>query len=207
MAHAPVSRTALALACGLLAAVGCAGTRPMSSPRPFTLSQGARVAMVPFEDLSGRVEVAEAFTRVFLTTLVQSGTLDVLEPGVVEAAVEGLRIRSTAAMTGTELRALADTLGATHILLGTVLEAGVVRTDEGELPSVAAALRLVDARTQQVVWASHHARTGEDNATVFGWGREHSQDRLIGVLATEMMNDLRKSAVFQKSSPSARSER
>ncbi|HET9251623.1 MAG TPA: hypothetical protein VFP58_05850 [Candidatus Eisenbacteria bacterium] len=200
-------RAVLLASCLLAMTTGCAGTKPMGSPRTFTASPGARVALIPFEDLSGRVDVAESFTRVFLTSLVQSGTLDVLEPGLVEAAIEGLQIRSTAAMTSTELKALADTLGATHVLLGTVLDAGVVRTEEGELPSVAAALRLVEIRTQRVVWACHHAKTGEDHATVFGWGRERSRDRLLGALATEMMGQLKKSAVLETSTPSERSER
>lgn len=200
-------RAVLLASCVLAMTAGCAGTKPMGSPRPFIAPPGARVAMIPFEDLSGRVDVAESFTRVFLASLVQSGTLEVLEPGLVEAAIEGLRVRSTSAMTGRELYALADTLGATHVLLGTVLDAGVVRTEEGELPSVAAALRLVEVRTQRVVWACHHAKTGEDHATVFGWGRERSRNRLLGALATEMMGELRKSAVLETSTSSARSER
>jgi len=57
---------------------------------------------------------------------------------------------------------------------------------------VAATLRLVEIASGRVVWACHYSRTGEDRETVFQWGREHSQDKLIASLAVEMLDDLRK---------------
>jgi hypothetical protein len=80
----------------------------------------------------------------------------------------------------------------THLLFGNVIEAGELKGDEGGVPSVAATLRLVEIASGRVVWACHHSRTGEDRETVFQWGRERSQDRLIASLAVEMLEDLRK---------------
>jgi TolB-like protein len=153
---------------------------------------GAVVAMLPFEDLSGRENVAEAFTRVFMAELVRTGTFPVIEQGVVEDAVDRLSIRSTGGMTSAEMHRLGDSLHVTHLLFGNVIEAGEVRSDEGGVPSVAATLRLVEIASGRVVWACHQSRTGEDRETVFQWGREHSQDKLIASLAVEMLEDLRK---------------
>jgi TolB-like protein len=153
---------------------------------------------MPFEDLSGRVDVGEAFTRVFLAELVRSGSAEVVDPGTVSEAVERLQIRSTMAMTRAEMKSLADSLPCTHLLFGTVLDAGTVRVADGDLPSVAATLRLVEASTGRIVWACDHSRTGEDNETLFGWGREHSQDRLLGQLAAEMIAEFKKSATSRR---------
>lgn len=174
------------------AAAGCAGSRPRASHAPVAIAGGAMVALIPFEDLSGRENVAEAFTRVFMAELVRTGTLPVIEQGVVESALERLAIRSSRGMTSEEMRRLGDTLHVTHLLFGNVIEAGELKSDEGGIPSVAATLRLVEISSGRVVWACHHSRTGEDRETVFQWGRERSQDKLIASLAVEMLEDLRK---------------
>jgi TolB-like protein len=153
---------------------------------------------MPFEDLSGRVDVGEAFTRVFLAELVRSGTAEVVDPGSVSEAVERLQIRTTMAMTRAEMKSLGDSVPCTHLLFGTVLDAGSVRVADGDLPSVAATLRLVEASTGRIVWACDHSRTGEDNETLFGWGREHSRDRLLGQLAAEMIAEFKKSAASRR---------
>lgn len=174
------------------AAAGCAGTRPRSSHARVVVPDGAVIAMIPFEDLSGRENVAEAFTRVFMAELVRTGTFPVIEQGVVEDALDRLSIRSARGMTSQEMHRLGDSLHVTHLLFGNVIEAGELKSDEGGVPSVAATLRLVEIASGHVVWACHHSRTGEDRETVFQWGREHSQDKLIASLAVEMLDDLRK---------------
>jgi TolB-like protein len=174
------------------AAAGCAGTRPRASHMPVATPAGAVVAMLPFEDLSGRENVAEAFTRVFMAELVRTGTFPVIEQGVVEDALDRLSIRSSRGMTSEEMHRLGDSLHVTYLMFGNVIEAGELKSDEGGVPSVAATLRLVEIASGRVVWACHHSRTGQDKETVFQWGREYSQDKLIASLAVEMLEDLRK---------------
>ena len=166
---------------------------------PLEIPARPTVAVMPFEDLSGRVDVGEAFTRVFLAELVRSSTVDVVDPGALSEAVERLKIRTTVAMTRAEMKSLADSIPCTHLLFGTVLDAGTVHTTDGDLPSVAATLRLVEASTGRIIWACDHSRTGEDNETVFGWGRERSRDRLLGQLAAEMITEFKKSASSRRS--------
>ncbi len=166
---------------------------------PLVLPARPSVAVMPFEDLSGRVDVGEAFTRVFLAELVRSNTVDVVDPGALSETVERLQLRTTFAMTRAEMKSLGDSVPCTHLLFGSVLDAGTVRTADGDLPSVAATLRLVEASTGRVVWACNHSRTGEDNETLFGWGREHSRDRLLGQLAAEMITEFKKSASSRRS--------
>lgn len=190
------------LACALLltaSTVGCAGTRPRASHSAVVVPAGAVIALIPFEDLSGRENVSESFTRVFMAELVRTGTFPVIEEGIVEDALDRLSIRSARGMTTDEMRRLGDSLHVTHLLFGNVIEVGELRSDDGGVPSVAATLRLVEIASGRVVWACHHSRTGEDRETVFQWGREKSQDKLIASLAVEMLDDLRKAGARSRS--------
>ncbi len=154
-----------------------------------------RAALMPFENLAGREEQSQLFTKVFFAHLVASGALEMVDPAQVEAAMESLGIRATGSMTSAEVRAMADTLHASYLLLGSVLESGSVQTPNGPVPSVGAALRLVQAASGRVPWAGVHFRSGEDRETVFGWGRVVSTERLISELAADMLRDFREAGV------------
>jgi TolB-like protein len=154
-------------------------------------SDHPRVALIPFENLAGREEQSEIFTKVFFAQLVASGAFEIVDPTQVEAAMDSLGIRSATAMTPLGLRALADTLHARYVLLGSVLESGSVQSGTGPVPAVGATLRLIDVASGRVPWAGVHFRSGEDRETVFGWGRVMSTERLISELASDMLRDFR----------------
>ena len=181
----------VALSLAFFLAAGCAATKPRESVKRFAPPDSALIAVLPFEDLSGREGVGSEFTRTFTAELVRTGAFTVIEQGVVDDAVERLQIRTTRAMTDAETRALADSLNVAYLLFGNVLESGVVRTPDGDLPTVSATLRIVDTATGRVVWACHHTRTGDDRETVFGWGRNSSRLRLLDQLAIEMLSEFR----------------
>lgn len=150
---------------------------------------------MPFENLSGREEQSEIFTRVFFAQLVASGALDMVDPTRVDAAMDSLRIRATGSMTIHQVRAMADTLHAPYLLLGSVLECGTIKTPDGDVPSVGATLRMVEAATGRVMWAGVLFKSGEDKETLFGWGRVKSIERLVMSLAQDMLSDFRDAGV------------
>ncbi len=164
-----------------------------------------RTALIPFENLAGREEQSEIFTKVFFAQLVASGSLDMVDPTQVDAAMDSLDIRSATSMTPLGLRTLADTLHARYLLLGSVLESGSIQTGNGPVPAVGAALRMVEPTNGRVVWAAAHFRSGEDRETVFGWGRVMSTERLISELASDMLQDFR--AAGQRRSQDLRTEK
>jgi hypothetical protein len=45
---------------------------------------------------------------------------------------------------------------------------------------------MLEADSARVVWTAMRVRTGEDRETIFGWGRELSQEKLAERLAREM---------------------
>jgi len=178
---------AVALALALLAGGAAAAARRSAGgtiPRDHP-----RVALMPFENLSGREDQSEVFTKVFFAQLVATGAFDVVDPVQVDAAMDSLRIRATGSMTISQLRAMADTLHAPYMMLGSVLESGIVKDPDGDIPSVGASVRLVEASTGRVAWAGVQFMTGGDHETVFGWGRVRSAETLVMRLAREMLDD------------------
>ena len=183
-------RLAVAFAAVLLLA-GCAtGGRPREHAGAVPTDH-PRIALLPFDNLSGREEQERRFTQTFLASLVKTGACDVVDMGRVESMLETLRIRATGSIGSAEMATLGDSLGVRYLLLGSVLEAGRVRTDDGDTPTMGASLRLVEVRTGRVVWADVQVVTGNDRETVFGWGRERSAERLLVRLAEGMLQDFR----------------
>jgi hypothetical protein len=199
-APATIARgVALALALAALLARPCAAGVPAvrhsaggAIPAPACAGCPApAAALLPFENLAGREEQSRLFTGVFLAQLVASGAFEMVEPARVEAAMDTLGIRSVTGITPAGLRALADTLHVSWLLLGSVLESGAVSTGGASVPSVGATLRVVDPVGGRVAWAGVHFRSGEDRETVFGWGRVSSTERLVSELASDLLRDFR----------------
>jgi hypothetical protein len=108
--------------------------------------------------------------------------------------LDTLGIRNPASLSGAQLRAAADTLRAAQVLIGTVLESGVVRGEDGDLPAVGASIRLVDAASGTVLWTGLKFRSGDDHETLFGWGRERSAERLASKLARDLVDEMARAA-------------
>jgi TolB-like protein len=168
------------------------GTVPSGHPR---------VALMPFENLSGREEQAQLFTKIFFAQLVASDAFEMVDPTRVEAAMDSLGIRDSGSMTPAQVTAMADTLSVPYLLLGSVLESGAIQNENNSIPSVGATLRLVEAASGRVLWAGVHFRSGEDKETVFGWGRVKSTERLISELASDMLRAFRDAGVRHARTP------
>jgi TolB-like protein len=189
-------------ALGLLAILSTGGApAPRRSAGGTVPRDVPRAALMPFENLAGREEESQVFTKIFFAQLVATGSLEMVDPTAVDAAMESLGVRGSGAMTLGEVRAMADTLHAPYLLLGSVLESSTLQTPEGPIPSVGASLRLVQAASGRVMWAGVHFRTGEDKESVFGWGRVLSTERLISELAFDMLKDFREAGAHHAPAP------
>jgi TolB-like protein len=173
----------------LVLGAGCGHSAPPPSHAWAIPTTRPRAAFLPLENLTPVGNAAEVVTRVFFTELAGTGTVQLVEPGNVDAALDDLRIRATGTPTTAQYAALGDTLHVEYIFAGSLLEAGRVSTPDGDVPSVGAAVRMVEARTGRIVWAGVQFRTGDDRESVFGMGRVRNADQLAGVLAQELFKD------------------
>lgn len=180
-------------AVALLAAVvaGCgahtAGSVGLASPG----ASATPIIVLPLENLASRVEYGDRVSRIVWSTVAASGRFDAVEPGEVESAMNDVRVRSTGMLTRDQILKLSGRLKARWIMAGTLLECGTVRTPDGEVPSIALSLRIVDGQTGRVAWTNMRARTGEDRETIFGWGRVSSLERLTDVTVRELIAGIR----------------
>jgi TolB-like protein len=150
-----------------------------------------RAALLPFENLSGREEQAQLFSKVFFAQIAASGAFEMVDPTRVDEAMDSLGVRASASMSPAQLKAMADTLHVPYLLLGSVLESDSFQNENNAIPTAGAALRLIEPATGRVLWAGVHFRSGQDRETVFGWGRVRSVERLVSELASEMLRDFR----------------
>ncbi|MBI5169079.1 MAG: hypothetical protein HZA61_06300 [Candidatus Eisenbacteria bacterium] len=169
--------------CGAHTAGGVAPASPGASATP--------IVVLPLENLASRVEYGDRVSRIVWSTVASSGRFDAVEPGEVEAAMNDVRVRSTGMLTRDQILKLSGRLKARWIMAGTLLECGTVRTPDGEVPSIALSLRILDGQTGRVAWTNMRARTGEDRETIFGWGRVSSLERLTDVTVRELIAGIR----------------
>jgi hypothetical protein len=132
---------------------------------------------------------------VFFAALGQTGAVELVEPGDVEARLSEYRIRTSGMLTTEQAVKLATRLRADFLMTGTILECGTVRTPEGDVPTVGVSMRLLSNVDGRVVWTAMRIRTGDDHETVFNWGRERSLERLTERTAAEMFKRFRLPAV------------
>jgi hypothetical protein len=192
--HAPragLRLVALGMLAGLLLSLpGCAAHVP--PPPPVGLSSTLpRVALMPLENLSSRADGSDRVSRVLVGVLGESRTCQPVQPADIDQVFTRLRIRDASGVTRDRVPELAAQLDAQWLMAGTILEYGLIKTPEGEVPSVGLTLRLIDGRDGRTAWSAMRVRTGEDRETVFGFGRVRSLDQLTERLAREILANFR----------------
>ncbi|MGA1795630.1 MAG: hypothetical protein ACMUIL_07205 [bacterium] len=134
-----------------------------------------KVAVLPFQNLSQDRFADKKVWDTFVTTLLASEAVEVLELGEVLRVMNTLGITSAASdqtsfapqdqkpagtITRDAARDLGQALGIQGIILGSVEEYGIVRSSSGSYPEVSLTLRMVDPKTGSIIWAVSHTEKG-----------------------------------------------
>jgi TolB-like protein len=174
----------------LLVFLSCAHP-PRIYLRPQTdLSDFKRIAILPFDNLSGEEGAGEKMTEIFIVELLRNGRFSVAEPGRVKKAVMEKRIRTTRDMDIEAAMWLGENLEVDLILAGSVLEYSIHESGNKKVPMVTVTSRLVQADSGVTVWAAYQSRQGDDKESLFGWGRITSLSQLAHLAASEMLQSL-----------------
>ncbi|BDG09221.1 hypothetical protein [Anaeromyxobacter paludicola] len=146
--------------------------RPSRSYSAPFLSDAARrtVAVLPFVNDTQRRDAGEIAALRFLGPLIASGTVRVLEPGVVRQELLTYRFGATGGIGLDDARALLELLSADLVLSGTVRTFADASGTTGA-PSVALGVYVLDRQTAELAWSSTSNATGEDGVYFFGVGR------------------------------------
>lgn len=152
----------LAAISALLMPSGCAegikSTR-FTNPR-FDFSFVERAAVLPFENLSSDREAGARATRLLVTELLASGTLDVVGAGEVQAAVAKQIATRNARPSSQDVVALGKALGVQALFIGSVTESQILRSGRVGIPVVTLDVHMVETETGASVWAATHTEKG-----------------------------------------------
>ena len=170
----PAVVTVLALV-GLLAWPPAAGKiKPTTFINPdFDFGYVELVAVLPLENLSNDRQSGVRATRLIITELLSSGTVDVVSPGEVSAAlnlIAGIDIHSPST---DHVQALGKALGVQAIVLGSVTQSDTFRSGTASIPVVTLDVHMLETDTGTTVWAATHTEKGSGaGAKLLGTGGE-----------------------------------
>lgn len=156
--------------------------------------QRIRIAVLPFDNVSRDQEAGRIITNTVITYLLSTGRFDVVEPGVVYAAMAESSVRSVnEGLTVDICRKLQKQLNADAFIVGMLEEFGEVRIGSDTYPSISFSARLVDARTANILWAATISKTGAEGVKIFDIGRVASLGKLAKLAVRDMAESLSKS--------------
>jgi polysaccharide biosynthesis protein PelC len=165
-----------------------------------------KIAIMPFNNLTTDDKAGEKVRNSFVVELLRTGSFGVLDTGETD------RILRSAGYLYNEIQDLqtpkseddkisiplskkiGDTLHVQAVLAGSVEEYSIKRVDDQEIPEVSVSVRLLDAETGIIIWASTYTKRGSSGIPILGWGKATSLSRLSNQLAQDMASSLAKNA-------------
>ncbi|MHB1459038.1 MAG: GNA1162 family protein [Armatimonadota bacterium] len=152
--------------------------------------QRIRVAVLPFDNASQDQDAGRILTNTVVTYLLSTGDYDVVEPGIVYAAITSENVRLNEGITQDICKKLQPKLNADAFIVGMVEDYGEIRIGPDSYPSISFSARLVDARSAEILWAATISKTGAENVKVFDIGRISSLGKLSKLAVKAMADSL-----------------
>jgi len=129
-----------------------------------------RVAVLPFYNLSDRLDAEVIVTNLFIDEIVHDHRFQVVKYGDIQEFLWQQKVQSTDTVTKETLKDLADRFSVDGVVLGTINTYREWSPDLKEPAIAEISARLVDCETGQTVWFGREKRTGQDERTVFDFG-------------------------------------
>lgn len=131
------------------------------------------IAIIPFLNHSTRKNAAELLELHLAKHLVQEGSFNVLEVGVVRDSMLKMHIILEGGISVPAIDALAYTLKIDLILHGKVFDY-TETTGNGISPVVDFSLEALERDSRRILWSSHSRNRGDDGVFFYDWGRTYS---------------------------------
>lgn len=184
-------RHSLLLLAILMLAGGCSSNMVARKASSAQFRQNPRIAVLPFENLSEKEQVAAKVTDYFNALLAGERGFQVVEYGNIFEVLRKHRIRSASLMTDAQIDSLAQELQIDYFLTGSVLEFDEFDNQYlGKVPQVSFNARLVDCQSKNTVWAGVSHGSGDKGELVFGIGAVRSADELARKMVEKAVNEV-----------------
>ncbi len=180
----------------LLATGGCATQMAARKRIEEKFSSASRVAVIPFENLSGKDKAAEKITDYFQTIMKGNERFETVEYGETYDLLRQFRVRSSMQITEAQVDTLASRLNLDFVLTGSVLEFEEYDNSYlGRVPQVSFNCRLIDCRSKKTVWVATNNGRGDRGEVAFGIGAIKSSEALARQMVEDAVRDL--TALFE----------
>lgn len=174
--HRKAGRTKLfiiaALICGLC------------SPSYAGNDRTKRIALLPFENISGQTGLSSEVTA-YLEDILKRKGYEVVSGKMVEAVLYKDRVRKTGGISIRNARALKEGLGVDYVMVGTFYLFAMVKGN----PQFGLAARVVSA-DGAIQWANTAGSTGEDFTRILGFGTVRTFPELIPKVISQLFYTL-----------------
>ena len=177
--------------------MGCAANMTAKKRTEVRLPANSRIAVLPFENLSGTEYAAEKITDYFQTMMSAQMRFETVDFGKVYDGLRDYRIRTASQLTDSQIDSLTSRLQVNYLLLGSVLEYEEHDNNYlGRLPQVSFNCRLLDCKTHKILWVATSNGRGDKGEFVFGIGAIRSADNLSRKMVQDAVNDI--TGIFNK---------
>ena len=172
---------------------GCASNMVARKSSNITIPDHPRIAVLPFENLSGKEKVGMKITEYFQTLMLMNKHYEIVELGNMYETLRKLRIRSSSLINENQIDSLAKRLKIDFIFTGSVMEYEEYKNQYlGKVPEVSFNCHLIDCRTKNTVWASALNSRGDKGEIIFGLGAVRSADELAKKMVVKTIKKLDK---------------
>lgn len=136
-----------------------------------------RVAVLPFENLTGDNTAAEKVRQVVIIELLSSGAVQVVDVGEVGRGLRAASVGNAAQPSREDVRRLGQELQVQALLGGSVQEYSAGRS-AASATNVSMVFRLIETDSGEVIWSSSVSKTGVGAmARLFGVGGDSPGER------------------------------
>lgn len=119
-----------------------------------------RVAIYPFFNLTQDIFAAQKVQSIFVTEILATGQLEVVDRGEMLAAITDLKLAPDMILSPPQVTELAKRLKADAIFFGIVEDYGLERTSHDPNNVVTVNYQLIEAETGRTVWSSQSRTDG-----------------------------------------------
>lgn len=150
----------------------------------------ARIAVLPFHNISGTRDAGKFVADAFVTELFRSTKFSVLEPGNIRQFLIQEKITVVGEMEIERVKLLGKRLRVDAVIVGTVEEFSEPR-GRYSVPVVSVTARMIESGTGRLVWSAINKRRGDDYTIIFDYGMVRSLNMLALKVVEEMISTIR----------------
>ena len=170
---------------------GCASNMMARKRGDQPIPAQPRIAVLPFENLSGRENAGDVVTDYFQSGMATDVRFVTVELGETYDVLRRSRIRSSWLLTGEQIKQLGNELGVDYLLTGSILEYEEYENSYlGRVPQVSFNSRLIYCRTGQTVWTAVSNGRGDRAEVAFGIGTVTSAEVLARNMVANAISDI-----------------